>query len=194
MTSSINYSGVDETFPIAGVDNETQGFRENFAVIKNSLAAAKGEIEDLQAKALLKAALSDSVLSNDMQAETIVNLNLASSTMEVFRHPGVVVAGADQPPISFESGHYQVFSLGDNITFSITDWPTNGTYGCVRVELYGDGTSRTVGFQVTGNKVILKDNSFPGTLTVQSETTPKIIEIWSSNGTTFFLKYLGAFA
>ena len=48
MASNINYSSIDETYPIAGKDNDSQGFRDNFGFIKNSLTSAKSEIENLQ--------------------------------------------------------------------------------------------------------------------------------------------------
>jgi hypothetical protein len=41
MASNINYVNVDESFPVAGQDNDSQGFRDNFATIKSSLASAK---------------------------------------------------------------------------------------------------------------------------------------------------------
>jgi hypothetical protein len=196
MTSLINYIAVDETFPIAGVDNETQGFRENFSIIKNSLAAAKGEIEDLQSKVVLKAALSGSVLSNDMGGTTITNATLAEVKLKV--QPPTVQSNVTGT-LSFENGHYQIFELTSEAGFTfILDWPLppSGTllYGVIRVALYGNGTGKTVNFIATGNRIILKDNLFPSTLTVTSQTAPTIIEIWSADGTTFYLKYLGTFA
>ena len=47
MASNINSTGVDATFPIAGQDNDSQGFRNNFNTIKNNFTAAKSEIEAL---------------------------------------------------------------------------------------------------------------------------------------------------
>ena len=44
MASNINSTGVDATFPIAGQDNDSQGFRNNFNTIKNNFTAAKSEI------------------------------------------------------------------------------------------------------------------------------------------------------
>ena len=48
MASLINPSNIDVTYPIAGQDNDTQGFRDNFNNIKNNLTTAKNEITDLQ--------------------------------------------------------------------------------------------------------------------------------------------------
>ena len=39
MASNINSTGVDATFPIAGQDNDSQGFRNNFNTIKNNFTA-----------------------------------------------------------------------------------------------------------------------------------------------------------
>ena len=37
MASNINYVNVDETFPVAGQDNDSQGFRDNFSTIRNGI-------------------------------------------------------------------------------------------------------------------------------------------------------------
>ena len=48
MTSQINYSAIDATYPVAGQDNDSQGFRDNFTAIKTALQYAKSEITDVQ--------------------------------------------------------------------------------------------------------------------------------------------------
>ena len=48
MTSLINFAAINENFPVAGQDNDTQVFRDNFDTIKTNFSAAKTEIEDLQ--------------------------------------------------------------------------------------------------------------------------------------------------
>ena len=37
MASTINYLGINENFPVAGQDNDTQVFRDNFDTIKQAL-------------------------------------------------------------------------------------------------------------------------------------------------------------
>lgn len=49
MTSLINPSNIDITFPIAGQDNDTQGFRTNYQHIRNNFTIAASEISTLQA-------------------------------------------------------------------------------------------------------------------------------------------------
>jgi len=48
MTSLIYPNNIDTTYPVAGQDNDTQGFRTNFTNIKNNLQTAKDEITALQ--------------------------------------------------------------------------------------------------------------------------------------------------
>jgi nitrogen fixation/metabolism regulation signal transduction histidine kinase len=48
MASFINPTNIDVTYPIAGQDNDTQGFRDNFSNIKNNLNTAKNEITAIQ--------------------------------------------------------------------------------------------------------------------------------------------------
>lgn len=49
MASQIDPTTVDVTYPIAGQDNDTRGFHDNFRAIQNGLVFARSEISDLQA-------------------------------------------------------------------------------------------------------------------------------------------------
>ena len=48
MASSIISDTIDGAYPVAGIDNDTQGFRDNFTIIKTGLATATSEITTLQ--------------------------------------------------------------------------------------------------------------------------------------------------
>ena len=48
MASNIISDTIDATYPVAGVDNDTQGFRDNFSIIKTGLSTAGSEISTLQ--------------------------------------------------------------------------------------------------------------------------------------------------
>ena len=62
MASKIVPGNVDGTYPKAGQDNSSQGFRDNFTAIKNNFTEAKSEIDSLQ---LNKASLNESSDFND---------------------------------------------------------------------------------------------------------------------------------
>jgi len=66
--------------------------------------------------------------------------------------------------------------------------------GKATLELYGDGTARTITFTVTGSTVLKKSAGFPGSLTVTSATNPVIIEVWQHSTDMIFLNYLGAYS
>ena len=66
MTSAINPNNIDSAYPVAGQDNDSQGFRDNFTNIKTNFEYAGSEITDLQNKVLLKAALTGSTLNNNL--------------------------------------------------------------------------------------------------------------------------------
>ena len=57
MASNIEPGNVDGAYPVAGQDNDSQGFRDNFTNLKTALDTAKTEITDLESKAVLKSAL-----------------------------------------------------------------------------------------------------------------------------------------
>jgi hypothetical protein len=67
--SNINYDAIDALYPIAGRDNDSQGFRDNFSYIKTGLAVAASEIADIQSKALLKAPLLYSATTSPLNTE-----------------------------------------------------------------------------------------------------------------------------
>ena len=68
MASSLSPTSIDATFPVAGQDNDSQGFRDNFNQIKTDLTNTKSELEDLQSNAVLKANLTSPAVtaSNDL--------------------------------------------------------------------------------------------------------------------------------
>ena len=48
MSSNINPNNINGNFPVAGQDNDSQGFRDNFTNILNNFSFASTEITDLQ--------------------------------------------------------------------------------------------------------------------------------------------------
>ena len=48
MASNINTTTIDDTYPVPGQDNDSQGFRDNFSQIKTQLDTASSEITTIQ--------------------------------------------------------------------------------------------------------------------------------------------------
>lgn len=181
MASNINAADINELFPVAGVDNDSQGFRDNFNLIKAGLSTAKTEITDLQTNT---AKLN---VTNDFNGNIIQEANLLKTTEEVFTSG--TLTGATS--ISFNNGHYQNIAVGANITLTLTDWPSSGVMGRMRLVIRGDGTARTI----TWSAGTLKTNStFPTTFTVTSDTDPVVVDFWTTDaGATVYGLYHGQF-
>jgi len=76
MTSQINPNNINGAYPVAGQDNNSQGFRDNFTNTGTNFQYAADEITDLQNKAVLKAALTGTTLNNDMGTSILSNATL----------------------------------------------------------------------------------------------------------------------
>ena len=141
MASNINPAAIDGSYPVAGQDNNSQGFRDNFTTIKVNFQAAEEEINDLEAKAVLKAALTGSTLDNNMNNNTIyaVNLNDVSTTSI----NSTTTSGAVE--LNYASGQYQkVEPSTGSIVLSIINWPDSGYFGILRVAIVVTNTAFTV--------------------------------------------------
>ena len=77
MASNINPQIIDGAYPVAGQDNDSQGFRDNFTNTKTNFEYAAAEITDLQSKAILTAPLSGTLTTNNnMNGEILRNMQL----------------------------------------------------------------------------------------------------------------------
>jgi hypothetical protein len=70
MTSKINPTTIDITYPIAGQDNDTQGFRNNFASTQTNFLIASSEISELQSQAASAAAFTTAPFSGTSTGTT----------------------------------------------------------------------------------------------------------------------------
>lgn len=129
--SSINPNNINGSYPIAGQDNDSQGFRDNFTNVKNNLTFAKTEIEDIQTNAILKTALAGTTLNNEMNNAQLKGAQLIK-TVETIKD----WATQTSVEISFADGHYQKVTTGGAFTISaFTNWPTSGFYAKMRLEI-----------------------------------------------------------
>jgi len=140
MTSAINPNNIDGSYPVAGQDNNSQGFRDNFTNIKVNFQDAAAEITDLQNKAVLKAALTGGTLDNNMN-----DALLYAARIQDFSATKVTVAATSGAiAINYASGHYQAISTSGSITLSFTNFPANGSYGYVKLQINITNAAHTV--------------------------------------------------
>jgi hypothetical protein len=193
LTSLINFAAINENFPVAGQDNDTQVFRDNFDTIKTNFSAAKTEITDLQDNA----ARTDE--DNDFLYNVVGSVTLQDAYLRKKDYGAAIVAGTQD--ISFKQAMYHVVKFGANTSLTFSEFPTVavditglGQIGKATLELYGDGTARTITFNASGGTVIKKSPGFPGSVTVTSATNPVIIEVWQHSATVIWLNYLGLYS
>jgi len=184
MASTITTTGFNAEYPVAGQDNDSQGFRTNFSVTKTALEAARDEITTLQSDtAKLNA-------ENDFNGSIIKEAEFQKNTETVYAY-GNVTANQN---ISWEFGHYQTIQVGANVTLTLADFPTSAKLGKMRLQITSDGTARTIVWASAGGGSFKTDASWPATFTVDSQTNPVIIDFWTINdGITVFAQYHGVF-
>jgi len=131
MASNINPNNIDGAYPVAGQDNNSQGFRDNFTNIKTNFEYAENEINDLQTNVILKAPLTGQALDNNMNDALIY----AAKIQDFSATRVAQVATTGSIAINYAAGHYQTIVMSGNISLSFTNWPANGSYGWVCVQV-----------------------------------------------------------
>ena len=181
MTSNINSANIDQTYPVAGQDNDSQGFRTNFTNIKNNFTYAKAELDDLQSKVILKSALTGTTLDNNFAGalikgaeirdlrETRVDLGTTGGTVE----------------LSHTSAHSYAQITNASTTLSFTGFPAAGKIGRFRYEVSIASTAHTltlpaaVTYGLDGIAGLDSDNVITFT-----ETGTYVFEFFTDNGGT----------
>lgn len=141
--STINTNGLNVNYPVPGVNNNSQGFRDNFATIKTNLDVAGNEITDLQTNVVLKSALQNSVLNNDM-----ANTLISNAATRGFRHTtynlGNSLSGTVLVDVSL--GDVQIGTVTGNVSFSFGSWAPTGTQSNVELQLTVANSSAVISF------------------------------------------------
>jgi hypothetical protein len=140
MTSAINPNDIDGTYPVAGQDNNSQGFRDNFTNTKTNFQYAANEITDLQSKAVLKAALTGTTLNNDMAGSPLSNAAISDFAAIA----AILGTTSGAVTVNYMSGHYQTVTTGGSISLAFTNFPAAGNFGIVRVAITVANTGYTV--------------------------------------------------
>lgn len=142
MTSQVNPNNIDGTYPIAGQDNDSQGFRDNFTNIRNNFTYIKAEVEDLQSKAVLKTALTNTTLDNTFQGNVLAGASL-KAYRETYNDIGSV-SGAIT--VDFSNGNFQKITMtgSTTLTFSFPSDSGSGNYSSVKLWVVNPSASYTL--------------------------------------------------
>jgi len=116
MASNIVPGNIDGTYPIAGQDNSSQGFRDNFTAIKNNFEDAKTEIEDLQTN---KASTSANTSFNNY---TVSEAIFKDTALTVYPHGTT----SGTKTLDHANGHYHTLTTSGNVTLAFANFPGSG--------------------------------------------------------------------
>jgi hypothetical protein len=157
MASNINPFNVDGTFPVAGQDNSSQGFRDNFTNIRNNLGFAATEISELQSKTIVTTALTGQTLTNDMNGSVLYRPALKSYYELIFEQ-GLISGSAT---LDYTNGNYQHITASGNVALAFANWPVAGILGKITVRISNPNTY-TVSFPITNPGVTIGTNNIAG--------------------------------
>ncbi len=126
MTSNIQPSTIQVNYPVAGQDNDSQGFRDNFLNIANNFTTAASEITALQNSTLLLTGTSNlaaGAVINGAAGAQIVGLAEAATGL-----------GAISGTINLNYGtSYMYYAPSTTGPFTLAfTWPATGSYGKLR--------------------------------------------------------------
>jgi hypothetical protein len=185
MTSQINTNGIDVNYPVPGQNNSSQGFRDNFAQIRTQLNTGANEITDLQSKVVVKAALNNSTLNNDMGNTLISNASTRGFRATTYNLgnalAGTVVVDVNRADVQFGA-------LQGNVVLSFGNWAPTNTQSNVVLRLTFANAAGTPAYVSLPNSCVSSNNNFGvtllenyanvgGTATLSAPANANIIEL-----------------
>tara|TARA_B110000503_G_C7085037_1_gene386883 strand:+ start:702 stop:1268 length:567 start_codon:yes stop_codon:yes gene_type:complete len=184
MTSNIVPGNIDGTYPIAGQDNSSQGFRDNFTATKNNFTVAKAEIEALQTN---KASTN---ASSDFNDNVVSKAVLKDTAQTVYAH-GSLSSGTII--LNHENGHYQTVTINGSVDLAFDNMPASNTMGRVILDANVQSTAHTITIPTS---VLVADNVSGGDGSSNLITVPNsgryLYEfITTDAGTTILMHQLG---
>jgi hypothetical protein len=186
MSSTVtNFSNnINVLYPVPGVDNDTQGFRDNFASIKNALQSAAQELSQLE---LTSVKLND---INDYGYEGSIYRGVLKATGNATTVGKTISSSTN---ISFLLGSYQKFEVYNTVNVSFTDWPVANIHAEILLEFKSFSSSNTA--TVFLNVPNLKKSAgveVPIQLEPSTNDNPIIYKAWTTDAgeTVFFDKIL----
>lgn len=198
MTSQIVSNTLDSDFPVAGIDNDSQGFRDNFSVIKIALETAASEISVLQSTT----AKLGTEETNDFLGGIVTNVQLRNSFHTTTVVPantidvggGISITGnAGEDP---GGGDYFKIIKDSNTPIAI-NWPENpnGNYIKIRLEITAVG-SRIISFEDPDETVKSNFINTPGVAGIAlAEGEIGIFDCWiAGESATVFIQHIETFA
>ena len=180
MASNINANNIDGAYPVAGQDNDSQGFRTNFTNIKNNFTEAKSEIEDLQSKAIVKSALTGTTVNNNMGGTVFQSAEIKD--MRETRVDFGTTSGALS--IDHSAAHNHTVTTSGSVSIGFTGFPAAGKVGRIRFEINVTNTAHTLTLPSSVSKGTQGIAGYSSNVITFNETGDYLFEFWTDDGGT----------
>lgn len=178
MASQINQNLIDATYPVAGQDNSSQGFRDNFQSIVTNFGYAGAEISSLQANAVIRNQ------NNDLGGNTTITSGIFRTSRETIYAIGSVSGNI---PLDYLNGSYQTITLTGSTVLTFNSFSgASGQQTRFRLEVTITNTNHTL--TIPASVSINKDTiaGISGNTIYFSDPGTYIFEFGTNNGGTSF--------
>ena len=213
-TSQINFSSINAAYPVAGADNDSQGFRDNFGLIKVALSTASHEITNLMMYSAKVSTEDGNGADNDFSGGSIQNAVLQNNFVRKFPSTtGPYAIPKNLSSFSVEGTYnFHAYTLSTNTSFSIV-WPDVGGYPAgdgnlakLRMQVgYDNDSSGSRGSGLSDCTISIVGSNVDGViqtdgdnltlpLALTSNTTTYVMDLWTYDaGATTFVQLIGKF-
>ena len=175
--SSINTNPINVNYPVPGVNNNSQGFRDNFASIVTNLNTAATEITDLQNNVVVKQALSGTTINNNMANTLISNASTRSSRATTYNLGNAL---SNTVLVNVSLADVQYGTIAGDTTINFGSWSPAQTQSNVQLNLAVSNANAVI--QFSSNVVISNDT---GSSTLENfSNVGGLVTITVPNGVT----------
>jgi len=144
MTSAINPNNIDGAYPVAGQDNNSQGFRDNFTNTKTNFQYAANEITALQNNAVLT---TDLATSTNPVVNNLLTSTLTNGYLQAMYEPRVALGTlSGSVTLNYTLGSYQTVTTNGSIVLGFSNFPSAGKAASIVVQITVASASHTVQF------------------------------------------------
>lgn len=193
---------IDINYPVPGKDNNSEGFRANFAAIESKFTTADAEITALETTTVRLADANNDPADNDLNQSMFKN-GVYEQFNPVLSSAAVPDSVSHTSTVSLNNGPVQKFtvSTSDVVTILFTDWmllPVSvsyGVYSSVRILITSVGSTATVNIPSSGCIVHVPATWSGGTSPahfslVADKTT--VLDAWTpDNGANVYVSIAG---
>jgi len=180
-TASTYINKINESYPEAGKDNNTQGFRDNFRNIKLSLQSTDDEVNNLK---LNSVTLSNPV--NDFNHNIIKRSSFQESSQIVYDESLITQTG--DVVLDYRNGSYQKFKVSNGIHwFDVENWPGEGKAAAITLSITTASTATTyINFNAP-TVYNLGQDDLPINITNKQNI---IFHLWSDGDNNLYVKHV----